>query len=145
MGKYLRQYLLLSMAIVIGVGAFVGGCIACLSVQPLLLGHTYFGLSAEMLRHSPFRTFLLPGLFLLLVLGVGNLLTALTLVRKQGYYSSLIIGACLVAWIMIQMILLQEVRTIQVIFLVIGLIQLLLSLYQIRVLHQPIPFSAHQH
>lgn len=128
----------------VGVGACGGSAIAFLSVQPLLDGESYLGLTTAMLQQTPFRTFLVPGIFLALVLGLGNLLTALLIIREDAFYLSMVMGGCLIAWILIQVALLQKINILHLIFLLIGFWQLLLSKHLIRACHQQVPFSAHQ-
>lgn len=138
------KWLLLFIALFVGLGACAGGMIAWLSWQPLENGDTYMGLSHTMLRHTPFSTFLVPGIFLFLVLGLGNLSAALLMIRKKDSYLSMCMGGCLVAWILIQVGMLRGGNGLHVFFLLIGFLQFGLSRHIIRVAHQHIPFSAHQ-
>lgn len=102
------------------------------------------GASTDMLVNAPFATFLVPGLFLLLVIGGGNLAAALLLARSkpQGVYLSLGMGLVTMLWILIQCYMLWAVAVIHPIFLLIGLIQGGFAYYLIRKHQIPVPFAA---
>jgi len=53
---------------------------------------------------SPFADFLVPGLFLALVIGAGNLAAVAGQARQQGYaaYASMACGVVLATWIVVQ-------------------------------------------
>ena len=107
----------------VGLGA-VGGGLAAIT-DPL----TPMGMdAATALAFSPFRTFLIPGLFLFAVLGGGNLLLAAMLSRKGGVwlYGSAAAGIVLMLWLVIQCAMLRAVHPLHVIFFVIGAAQLYL-------------------
>jgi len=85
----------------IGLGA-IGGGIGAL-VDP---SGAAVGLSVSVLERGPFVDFLIPGLFLALVLGAGNLLTGSLLLsryRRAGAVASLVLFVVLVLWIVIQL------------------------------------------
>jgi hypothetical protein len=62
------------------------------------------GMATDYLEGSPFPDYRIPGLFLAVVIGGANLLSAVTLVRKVrgAAYLSLGTGLLLVAWVAIQ-------------------------------------------
>ncbi len=108
----------------VGVGAVFGGLGAVLNpMDPM-------GIGTEALKKGPFESFLLPGLFLLFFLGMGNLLAGWTM-RYRWWYSGYISGTLAVAmilWIVIQCYILQVVSPLHVIFFAIGVTQGLLAL-----------------
>lgn len=61
------------------------------------------------LKHSPFQSYLIPGIILIMVNGVFSYITLSTIFLKKNYYPWFIIiqGIMLCGWILIQMILLQ--------------------------------------
>jgi len=110
-----------------GVGAMAGGLGAVLNpTEPM-------GMSTEALQKGPFSDFLIPGLFLFLVIGVGNMIAGVIVKKDHKFwpYLSGALGAILVSWIVIQCIILQSVVSLHVIFFGIGCIQGLLALYYI--------------
>jgi hypothetical protein len=110
--------------ILVGIGASAGGLCAVLDpASPM-------GMSTEALRGGPFKDFLIPGLFLMCVLGLGNLATSVAVARKAPFHGicSGALGAVMVAWIAIQCVILQAVVSLHVIFFCIGAIQGILAI-----------------
>jgi hypothetical protein len=116
--------ILFSLHIFVGLGALVGGTGAILEPNNPL------GISSEVLQGSPFTSFLIPGIILFTVIGLGNLSAALLLKKDatlKGYLSS-IVSWGLVIWIMVQCIILNTVEIIHGFYFFIGIIQAFLSL-----------------
>nr|WP_232844787.1 hypothetical protein [Enterococcus innesii] len=121
-----------------------GSLLAFKSIEPLSQGQTYAGLEAAMLQGTPFTTFLIPGLFLFVILGLGNLIVAILLWHNKGYYGAMLLGMSLVVWIIVQVILLRGWNVLHLIFFLLGLFQFASAVYFVRSMHLPLPFSAHQ-
>jgi hypothetical protein len=116
--------LLCALQVFVGIGAVPGGLAAILNPQNPL------GVPVESLRHSPFSDYLIPGIILFVVIGLGNLGSALFFLRRsryQGYVSS-VFGWALVIWIVVQCIMLQSVGYLHVIYLIIGLLETALAM-----------------
>ncbi|TVR62756.1 MAG: hypothetical protein EA426_01400 [Spirochaetaceae bacterium] len=108
----------------VGVGAVFGGLAAVTDpVAPL-------GISTEALAYGPFADFLIPGLVLLIALGLGNIGTGILAIRKTRFHGivSGIAGAMLVGWIVIQCVILQTIAALHVVFFLIGAVQGVLAL-----------------
>ncbi len=92
------------------------------------------GASPELLANSPLDSFLLPGLFLLLVNGIANGAGAFLSFTRNKYagYTGLILGLVLSIWIIIQVAWISLISPLQPIFLVIGLINTFLGWKIIR-------------
>jgi len=108
----------------VGLGAMGGGMMAILN--PDGPG----GMAVDVLKNSPFSNFLIPGIILFTVIGLGNIFSAITILLKsryQGYISS-VFGWALVIWIIVQCIMLNIVVHLHVIFFIIGLVQAILSM-----------------
>ncbi len=121
----LRISLILIHAFV-GLGALGGGYLGLSDPTLASMGAE----AAEMLKHGPFDSFFVPGLFLFVVLGLFNLTAAYTAARKwknQSYYSG-IMGIILMAWIFIQCYMLWDINALHIIFFLIGAIQALAAL-----------------
>jgi hypothetical protein len=107
----------------VGIGAIGGGMMAILN--PGGPG----GMPADALKNSPFNNYLIPGIILFAVIGLGNVFCAITILFKlkyQGYICSIFSWA-LVIWIIVQCIMLRLVASLHVIFLIIGLVEAFLS------------------
>lgn len=87
------------------------------------------GVSPELLADSPLNSFLLPGLFLLLVNGVANGAGAWLSFTRNRYagHAGLILGIILTLWIIIQVAWITLSSFMQPLFLAIGLICIFLS------------------
>ena len=105
----------------VGIGAAAGGMSAVIDPSAPL------GITTDALQFSPFSSFLIPGLFLLLILGCGNIAAGVISYRKPQYarYAGIGFGAVLMLWIVIQCIMLQSVVFLHVLFFLIGALQLL--------------------
>jgi hypothetical protein len=116
--------LLFALHLFVGIGAMVGGLAAIITPQGP------FGVPIEVLKYSPFSNFLIPGIILFTVIGVGNVFSALMVgfkLRLQGYISS-VFSFALVIWIVVQCIMLNSVIFLHVLFFSIGAIQAVLSM-----------------
>ena len=108
----------------VGVGAVAGGLAAITNPQAPL------GVPVTVLNNSPFNNFLIPGIILFTLIGLGNIFSALMFrfkSRFQGYISSVFSWA-LVIWIVVQCIMLNSIASLHIIFFIIGLIEAALSI-----------------
>ncbi len=82
------------------------------------------GVSVDLLADSPLKSFLLPGLFLLLVNGLANLFGAYLSFTRYKYagYTGLILGVLLSLWIIIQVAWILLSSVLQPLYLLIGLV-----------------------
>jgi hypothetical protein len=122
----------IALHIFIGVGAMAGGT-ACLTnpFSPL-------GTPVEMLKNSPFENFLIPGILLFSVIGIGNIVVAIPVFKNWDYwgYSTGILGGALVVWIVVQCIMLRSIVFLHVLFFFFGLLQISLGLTRLFEKHQ---------
>ena len=105
----------------IAVGAIWGGFV--LVMDPSGAG---MGMPVSMLEGSIFPDFFVPGLFLLLVNGFGSLSGALLSFLKKKIAGSVAItlGAILVAWIVIQVSIIDSIHWLHVAYFTLGLVEL---------------------
>jgi hypothetical protein len=91
---------LLVLLVVQGLGGLAGGF--SLAIAP---DGSIMRMSTSLLDGSPFPDFLIPGLVLLLVLGVLPLVAAvgLWLRRRWAWYVSFVVGCGLMIWILVEM------------------------------------------
>lgn len=87
------------------------------------------GTSVELLKNSPLTSFLIPGLFLMIVHGFGNLSGAILSFRKNRLagISGLILGIILCLWIIIQVYWIGLSSFMQPLFLIIGIVEAFLG------------------
>jgi len=109
----------------VGVGAISGGA-------PMLIhpnGSTQ-GLSTVILANSPFSSFLIPGILLTSIIGLGNLAGAWLSWNDKKYTGEggIVLGAGLIIWITVQTFMLGLASTMQPLFFVIGISQLILGI-----------------
>ncbi len=116
----------------ISIGALFGGMVAILNPYDPM------GIPSELLEGSPFDHYLIPGIILFTVIGLGNLFSALTAmkrVKQQGYISS-VFSWGLVIWIVVQCIMLNTIAFLHVLYFALGLLGAVLAmriLYEQRV------------
>jgi hypothetical protein len=103
----------------VGLGGIAGG------LGALSNPNAPMGISTDILKNGPFRSFLIPGLFLLIVLGAGNLAAgALALLKAKGREClTACMGGVLVAWIVIQCLILWTVNGLHAAFFAVGAVQ----------------------
>lgn len=122
MGKVYRLLLILHWFV--GTGALVGGLAAIINPQQPL------GMPLEPLKKSPFSNYLIPGIILFYIIGLGNIFSALMFRFKSGFqgYISSVFGWALVIWIVVQCIMLKAIAFLHVLFFCIGLVEASLAI-----------------
>lgn len=129
-----KLYIIQSVVLcIVGIGALFGGILAIFNP---------YELPVEMLKRGPFTSFLIPGLFLFFIIGVGHL-SGFILIRLKWKYHAYFVGALgciLMAWIVIQCYVLQDIHYLHVIFFIVGLGESIIALIQLIKL-KLFPFS----
>lgn len=112
----------------IGVGGVAGGLI--LSLFPDGSG---MGMTTAALVNTPFANFLIPGLVLLAVNGLGNLIGGAATLRRYRYAGemALALGLFLMLWIIIQVGMIGLNHWLQPLYFILGLAELWLG-WQLR-------------
>jgi len=102
--------------IFVGFGAVAGGLAAILNPAAPM------GLAVESIPGFPFDSFLVPGIILFSLLGLGNLAAAVPVLLKRRWlgYSSGSQGCVLMGWIIIQCYMFGSIIALHVIFFCIG-------------------------
>lgn len=109
---------LIGLELFLSLGALAGGALLIAGPDGHLLGMT-----AAVLEHSPFTTFLVPGIVLFTVLGVAPLVAAwLSLRRVPGAaWAAMAIGVATIGWITVEMVMLAGPTTLAwVLYLLLG-------------------------
>jgi hypothetical protein len=83
----------------------------------------------EMLKYSPFSDFLIPGIVLLIINGLGSIAGSVSSFRLFHYAAeiALALGAFLVAWIIIQVYWIHSFHWLHALYLSLGIIELILG------------------
>ncbi|MFT3774963.1 MAG: flavodoxin domain-containing protein [Minicystis sp.] len=122
------------LCLLAGVPALLGGAALVLRPDGLLLQAPL-----ALLRHAPFSDFFVPGLLLLLVIGVGNTWAGyLHLVREDfAGLASFVSGNALLVWTVVEMILLRTVHPLQIGYLLLAVAIVAASIHEVRTLMPP--------
>ena len=110
----------------IGLGALGGGFMLVRDPSGSALG-----LPLSLLEGSPFPDFLIPGMFLLAVNGIGSMIGAGLSFTRRRYAQeiAIILGAILVAWIVIQVVIISSFHWLHVLYFILGIVELGIGLY----------------
>ena len=114
----------------IGLGAVGGGLVLILDPSDSILG-----IPLEELKRTPFSTYLVPGIVLLVVNGFGSLMGAaasFTRHRNAGK-TAMALGVFLAAWIMLQVYWFSGFHWLHALYLGLGLLEFVLGWYGFRV------------
>ena len=117
------------LQIFIAVGAVGGGLV--LLIDPSGQG---MGFSVELLSGSPFSSYLIPGLVLFAVIGIGNFTAAFLSFRKHRIagLAGILLGGFLAAWILIQVWIVGWLIWLQPFMLALGVLELVLGIFMRR-------------
>lgn len=121
------RVLIIILLAINGIGAVFGG--GSLIADPT--GQS-LGMSIDMLQHSPFKDFFIPGLILFGLLGIGSLVVCVIVVLRMNGYAlwTIFIGFVLSLWIAIQILMLQDVHYLHIIFGCIGIMLVILGILE---------------
>ncbi|MFN8333617.1 MAG: hypothetical protein U0U09_00730 [Cyclobacteriaceae bacterium] len=120
------KYAALFLLLLNGIGAFIGSI-------PMMLdpGGTTSNIPLRYLEHSPFDSFLIPGIVLFVCNGVLSLIAFAALAFNWRFHGWLVLlqGVVLTVWIITQVIMLRELNFLQVSFGLIGIVLMMLGNY----------------
>ena len=119
--------------LVIGLGVFQ--ILLCLSALAGGFGFiadptgASMGMSLDLLGGTPFPDFLIPGIFLLFVIGIGHLAAGILTFFRFRYAgeAAILLGVVLVIWIIAQVILIGLAFWLQPLYFVFGLVEMRLG------------------
>lgn len=123
--SYLK-FIAILLLLLNGIGAFIGGI-------PMVMhpDGSANGIDLKYLEHSPFNDFLIPGIILVLCIGVLSIAVCIWLYFDLRHHSWWVMGEgiILTVWIQVQMVMLREVNILHIIFGLIGLALIFLGRY----------------
>ena len=121
------------LQVVLGTGAMFGGLGLVIDPSGELIK-----MPISLLENSPFSNFLMPGIILLVMLGILPLVVSYALIRKRqwelanklnlfpekhwAWTCSLYIGFILIIWITVQVYLIKLIAMVHVVYIFLGLI-----------------------
>ncbi len=109
------------------------GITALVSSVPLLMdpSGSIVGLPLWLLEHSPFESFLIPGIILFLFNGVSSIVVTVLVLRRNRHTPLLILyqGIVLVIWITVQLIMIRSTSYLHLIYGAVGLLLILSGLH----------------
>ena len=125
-GKRKVYFGLGSLQAFIGIGAMGGGFMLVKDPSGSALG-----VPLSLLEGSPFPNFLIPGIFLLVVNGVGSMIGAGLSFSRRRYAQeiAIVLGAILVAWILIQVVIIKSFSWLHILYFILGVVELGIGLY----------------
>lgn len=123
---------LILMHVLLGVGAVFGGLVLVIDPSGELIK-----MPLTLLENSPFNNFLIPGIILLVIIGIFPLITAHALLTKWNWKAanklnmfsemhwswtySLYIGFALIIWITVEAFFIRQIVEIHVFYIFLGL------------------------
>lgn len=118
-----------SLQAFIGLGALGGGFMLVKDPSGSALGTPL-----SLLEGSPFTDFLIPGIFLLVVNGIGSMFGAGLSFTKKRYAQeiAIVLGTILVAWIVIQVVIIRSFSWLHIFYFFLGVVELVIGLYIMR-------------
>jgi hypothetical protein len=122
-----KNFVCVSQAVIqflVGLGAIVSG--AMLVAVP---AGSLLRMSPDMLKEAPFDDFLLPGIILFLVIGVGQVVGGVLTLRRHrsaGYLGA-VLGIGLMIWIFVQVNMIGGRHILQYSYFMVGVIETGLS------------------
>ena len=125
-GKRKVYFGLGSLQAFIGIGAMGGGFMLVKDTSGSALG-----VPLSLLEGSPFPNYLIPGIFLLAVNGVGSMIGAGLSFTKRRYAQeiAIVLGAILVAWILIQVVIIKSFSWLHILYFILGVVEFGIGLY----------------
>ncbi len=114
----------------VAIGAIPAGIMMIISPDGSLLS------MEEIVEVIPFENLIIPGILLILVNGLGQGVAGLLSLKKHKYapHGGFIFGVSLVIWIVVQVIMVEDIAFLHILYFFIGILEGVLSvlMYQTR-------------
>jgi hypothetical protein len=120
----MNRNIVITLYLLVGIAGIIGAFMAFHDPYGTSLNFT-----EEQFKRMPFPNLIIPGFFLLIVIGIGNLLGAfIYLKRKCGALYSAGMGLILMFWIIIQVYMLSMLIPPHLITFIIGFVQFIFGM-----------------
>lgn len=118
----LIRYALGLLQIFVGITAILGGF--GLVSDP---SGAKMNIPLELLNNSPFQNYLIPGLVLLLIIGIGHVFAGIVTFLRHRYAASIsvFLGAVLACYIIIEVFFMGLINFLQPLYFVLGVVELI--------------------
>jgi len=105
------------LQMLIGVGAIASGALMVIAPDGRLMQ-----MPVDMLKGSPFQNYLIPGIILLLIHGVGNTASAVFCFRRRRLagFAGMFFGFALVIWLFVQVSMIGGGHWLQTLYFALG-------------------------
>lgn len=117
--------LTLILLLFVAVSAFGGGI-------PLLLDPSggLLHMPLRLLEYSPFKNFLIPGIILVVIIGLGSLDCAILLMGRHRHAPVAVVieGAALVIWIIVELLMIRSFHFLHALYAGLGIVLVFLGL-----------------
>lgn len=122
--KSVLFYWIGALQLFVGIGAAASGIGFILNPDGSNLG-----ISVELLKESPFNDFLIPGITLLSINGLGSIIGSFFSFRRHFLAGkiTMTLGCVMVIWISAQVYWINLISWLQPVFLVVGIIEIFLG------------------
>ena len=104
---------------------FIGiGAVACGAMLVIAPDGSLLQMNVDMLEGTPFSTFMVPGLVLMLINGLGNVVSGVFCLRRMpiGAFLGMVFGFGLTIWILVQVSLIGSVSWLQPVIFAMGIL-----------------------
>lgn len=112
-------------------GAIPAGILFMIDPSGVLMGTPL-----DMLKNSPFTTFLIPGIVLFIANGLFSVVALFFLLRKQWSIFAALQGVILIGWLAIQVWMIQTINSLHVIMAVVGVLLVVSGSVLLRIRQQ---------
>ena len=134
MGRSLKRsvrFTSISLLLITAINAAVAGVLFILDPS----GHLV-GMNVSYIKDSPFSSYLIPGIVLLIVNGLLNFIAAYYVFKKRPFASLLVTiqGILLSGWIVIQVIMVKDISLLHIIMFTIGTILTILGILLLKLI-----------
>ena len=114
-----------TLQLLIGLGGIASGLMFIIAPDGSLMG-----ISTEVLIDTPFNDYLIPGILLLILIGMGHIFTAILSFKKStfSHYIDVAIGFAMAIWIIVQLAMIGYQSFLQPLILTLAVIEILIGL-----------------
>jgi len=115
-----------TLQLLIGIGGIASGLMFIIAPDGSLMGF-----STEVLIDAPFKDYLIPGILLLVIIGIGHIFAAILSFNKNrfSHFFDVVIGSAMAIWIIVQLAIIGYESFLQPLILTIAIIEILIGLF----------------